>query len=132
MNRSAGLPHEVNQANQANEVDQVNAPEFPRQFARTRRFSLGTVRHPRVSPGGARVLFLRTGGGADPVGRLWAWEDGAERLLADPRALTSVPSGPVTEAERSRRERLREQTEGVTSFAADAEARLVVFALSGT
>ncbi|MGW7519518.1 alpha/beta fold hydrolase [Streptomyces sp. NPDC054796] len=126
MNRSAGLPHEVNQASQ------VNAPDFPRQFARTRRFSLGTVRHPRVSSDGARVLFLRTGGGADPVGRLWVWEDGAERLLADPRALT-VPSGPgpVTEAERSRRERLREQTEGVTSYAADADARLVAFALGG-
>src|ERR1043165_2952573 len=44
---------------------------FPRQDARTRRFTLGVPRAFRVSPDGARVAFLRTQGGGDPVTCLW-------------------------------------------------------------
>ncbi|MET9295071.1 prolyl oligopeptidase family serine peptidase [Streptomyces sp. NPDC003077] len=112
------------------------AAAFPRQFARTRRFSLGVPRHFALSPDGRRVLFVRTGGGADPVGRLWLHEDGAERLLADPEQLvgtgTADPSSErVPEAERARRERARERSTGVVTYAADHEARVVAFALSG-
>jgi len=39
---------------------------FPRQEARTRRFTLGVPRAFRVSSDGARVAYLRTKGGADP------------------------------------------------------------------
>jgi len=44
---------------------------FPRQFARTQRFSFGVPRAFTVSPDGERVLFLRTRGGEDPVSCLW-------------------------------------------------------------
>ena len=40
---------------------------FPRQQARTRRFSLGVPRAFTISPNGTRVVFLRTKSGADPV-----------------------------------------------------------------
>ena len=40
---------------------------FPRQEARTRRFTLGVPRSFRISPDGARVAYLRTKGGNDPV-----------------------------------------------------------------
>ncbi|MGH3391669.1 MAG: prolyl oligopeptidase family serine peptidase [Actinomadura sp.] len=104
-----------------------NAQDFPRQFARTRRFSLGVPRQFTVSADGRRVLFLRTGGGADPVSRLWLYEDGDERVLVDPH----VPGGDVPAAERIRRERARESSVGVVAYATDAAARTVVHALGG-
>ncbi|MFI6770866.1 prolyl oligopeptidase family serine peptidase [Streptomyces sp. NPDC050355] len=109
----------------------ANSAEFPAQFARTRRFSLGVPRHFTVSPDGRRVLFVRTGSGTDPVGRLWQYEDGAERLLADPGLLIGAAAGAVPEEERLRRERARERSVGVVSYAADDAALLVAFALSG-
>ncbi|MGW8970190.1 alpha/beta fold hydrolase [Streptomyces platensis] len=109
----------------------TNSADFPRQFARSRRFSLGVPRHFTVSPDGRRVLFVRTGSGTDPVGRLWQYEDGTERLLADPALLVGAGSGPVPEEERLRRERARERSVGVVSYATDDAARLVAFALSG-
>ena len=111
-----------------------NAPDpdaFPRQFARTRRFSLGVPRHFTVSPDGRRILFVRTGSGTDPVGRLRQYEDGAERVLADPALLVGAGSGAVPEEERLRRERTRERSGGVVTYAADDAVRLVAFALSG-
>ncbi|POX37009.1 S9 family peptidase, partial [Streptomyces sp. Ru73] len=111
-------------------MDTSSSDPFPRQFARTRRFSLGVPRNFTVSPDGRRVLFTRTGGGRDPIGRLWMLADGEERLLADPTAL--VGSGAeVPEEERLRRERARERSAGVVAYATDRDARLAVFALGG-
>lgn len=107
----------------------MDSPDLPRQFARTRRFSLGVPRGFTVSPDGARVLFLRSTAGDDPVTRLWLYEDGAERVLADPLSLGAA--GPVPEAERIRRERAREASQGVASFATDLHARVAAFALGG-
>ncbi|MEV0373050.1 prolyl oligopeptidase family serine peptidase [Streptomyces sp. NPDC050636] len=111
----------------------LNSADFPRQFARSRRFSLGVPRHFTVSPDGHRILFVRTGAGTDPVGRLWQFENGVgeERMLADPALLVGAGSGAVPEEERLRRERARERSEGVVTYAADDATRLVAFALSG-
>ncbi len=109
--------------------------EFPRQLARTRRFSLGVPRAVTISADGARVLFLRTGGGEDPVSRLWLLDlaDGnAERLLADPTAdWNREGSGEVPEAERIRRERARELADGIVAYSADEACRTIAFALDG-
>ncbi|GFE26403.1 S9 family peptidase [Streptomyces nigrescens] len=109
----------------------TNSADFPWQFARSRRFSLGVPRHFTVSPDGRRVLFVRTLSGTDPVGRLWQYEDGTERLLADPALLVGAGPNAVPEEERLLRERARERTVGVVSYATDEAARLVAFALSG-
>ncbi|MEU5009662.1 prolyl oligopeptidase family serine peptidase [Streptomyces sp. NPDC021749] len=125
-------PHDpAHPAHPANPTDSANSAAFPRQFARTRRFSLGVPRHFTVSPDGRRVLFVRTGSGTDPVGRLWQYEDGAERVLADPALLVGDTAESLPEEERLRRERARERSTGVVSYAADDAARLVAFALSG-
>ncbi|MFG3498931.1 prolyl oligopeptidase family serine peptidase [Streptomyces sp. NPDC047928] len=109
------------------------AQELPRQLARTRRFSLGVPNLFTVSPDGERVLFVRTGSGSDAVGRLWVYEDGGERLLADPARLLGDGAGDeVPEAERIRRERARVVSSGVVGYATDREARLAVFTLGGT
>ncbi|MEV0222036.1 prolyl oligopeptidase family serine peptidase [Streptomyces sp. NPDC050704] len=107
----------------------MTAEDLPLQHARTKRFSLGTPRGFTVSPDGDRVLFLRTASGRSTTARLWLHEDGEERLLADPLALGD--DGEIPEAERIRRERARETTGGIVSYATDAAVRLVVFALSG-
>ncbi len=86
----------------------VDSEEFPRQFARTRRFSLGAPRDFTVSRNGERVLFLRSASGSEPRALLWCHEAGEERLLADPG-----------------------DSAGVAAYAADAEARLVAYVADG-
>ncbi|WP_244167377.1 hypothetical protein, partial [Streptomyces mutomycini] len=44
-------------------------PSFPRQHARTQRFTLGAPRAFTVSPDGTRVLFLRSSSGTDRANR---------------------------------------------------------------
>ena len=108
--------------------------EFPRQLARTRRFTLGVPRAVTISADGERVLFLRTKGGEDPVTCLWLLDlvaGGGERLLADPAASWHVGSGDLPEAERIRRERARERAGGIVAYSADAGCRTVAFALDG-
>jgi dipeptidyl-peptidase 4 len=110
---------------------------FPRQEARTRRFSLGVPRAFRVSPDGARVVFLRTKDGADPVTCLWVLDvdHGAERLVADPRTLGPWFEGTgeddLPPQERARRERVRESAGGIVAYATDQAVTMAVFALSG-
>jgi dipeptidyl-peptidase-4 len=105
---------------------------FPRQEARTRRFTLGVPRAFRVSPDGARVSYLRTKGGGDPVTCLWVLDvgTGAERLVADPRALGGDEQDLPPE-ERARRERVREQAGGIVAYATDADLTVAVFSWSG-
>jgi len=105
---------------------------FPRQEARTRRFTLGVPRAFRISPDGARVAYLRTKGGGDPVTCLWVLDvdSGTERLVADPRALGGDERDLPPE-ERARRERVREQAGGIVAYATDADLTVAVFGWSG-
>lgn len=104
---------------------------FPRQVARTRGFSLGLPRSFTVAPDGSRVVFLRSKAGDDPITCLWVLERGEERCVFDPRTHGLGEEGELTEAERARRERVRERSSGVTAYATDREVRRVVFAVSG-
>lgn len=104
---------------------------FPRQHARTRRFSLGVPRQLAVADGGRQVLFLRTRDGVDPTTCLWSLDvhSGTTRIVVDPAAL-DVDDGDLPAAERARRERAREQAGGIVAFATTGAAE-VVFALGG-
>jgi dipeptidyl-peptidase 4 len=109
---------------------------FPRQEARTRRFTLGLPRAFRISPDGARVAYLRTKGGTDPVTCLWVLDvgTGQERLVADPRELGAPLEGTEEDLppqERARRERVREQAGGIVAYATDRAVTMAAFALSG-
>jgi dipeptidyl-peptidase 4 len=105
---------------------------FPRQQARTRRFTLGTARAFRVSPDGGRVAYLRTKGGTDPVTCLWVLDvdTGQERLAADPRTL-GADEADLPPQERARRERVREEAGGIVAYATDEAVTVAAFALSG-
>jgi dipeptidyl-peptidase 4 len=108
------------------------ADSFPRQQARTQRFTLGVPRAFQVSKDGTRITFLRTRSGDDPVTCLWEADaaTGTERVVADPRALGADEENLPAE-ERARRERVRETAAGIVSFATDTAHTLAVFALSG-
>ena len=107
---------------------------FPRQHARTRRFSLGVPRAftPTVGPDGPVVLFLRTDSGDDPVTHLWSHDpaSGTTEKLVDARALGG-DDGELPPEERARRERMREQAGGIVAYATDDAGTLAAFSLAG-
>src|ERR1700744_2743658 len=105
---------------------------FPRQEARTRRFTLGVPRAFRVSPDGTRVVFLRTPSGSDPATCLWVLDAGTgqERIVAAPRTLGGDDQA-LPAAERARRERVRESAGGVVTYATDADVTMASFPWGG-
>ena len=107
---------------------------FPRQQARTRRFTLGVPRAftPMVGPDGPLVLFLRSDAGDDPVTHLWRHDPATGRTdrLVDARLL-GPDDGAIPAEERARRERAREQAAGVVGYAVDAAGTVVSFTLGG-
>lgn len=107
---------------------------FPRQYARTQRFTLGKPRAFRPAPDGSRIVLLRTRTGSDSATCLWTADPatGALRLIADPvDLLADSGAEELTEAERARRERARQGAAGIVDYSLDAAARTAVFALSG-
>ncbi|MBM9507746.1 S9 family peptidase [Actinacidiphila acididurans] len=120
---------------------------FPRQHARTQRFTLGAPRAFVASPEGGRVAFVRSGSGTDRAQALWVLDvppapgdggsrDGGaaadgERLVADPAALLAGGEEELSPAERARRERSREGSAGIVGFAVDKAVAVAAFALSG-
>ncbi|MFD5782913.1 prolyl oligopeptidase family serine peptidase [Streptomyces sp. NPDC126933] len=111
---------------------------FPRQHARTQRFTLGAPRAFTVSPDGARVVFLRSGSGTDRANRLWVLDlegpssdEGRERIAADPDVLLGGATERLSTEERARRERSREGSGGIVGYAVDGAVELAAFALSG-
>ena len=111
----------------------MNGDTFPRQYARTRRFTLGEPRDLVISRDGERLAFARSRGGSDPVNCLWIVDllNGGEQLVADPLVLLDDVSGDLPPEERARRERAREAAGGITAFATDADVTVAAFALSG-
>jgi dipeptidyl-peptidase 4 len=119
-------------ADQQDEQDQQDT--FPRQYARTRRLTLGEPRDITVSPDGARVVFLRSRGGSDPVTCLWVLDvaSGSERLVADPLVLLAERSeDDLPPEERARRERAREQASGIVAYATNQDVTVAAFAING-
>ena len=109
------------------------AETFPRQYARTLRYTVGAPRSFAVAPDGSRVVFLRSRSGSDRANLLWALDTdtGRERIAADPLALLGGGEEDLSPAERARRERSREGSAGIVGYALDGAARLAAFALSG-
>ncbi|MEV5505878.1 S9 family peptidase [Streptomyces orinoci] len=106
---------------------------FPRQYARTQRFTLGAPRAFTVSPDGERVVFLRSRSGTDRTYLLWVLDpyEGRELTAADPVALLAGAEEELSAEERVRRERSREGSAGIVGYAVDAAVELAAFALSG-
>lgn len=108
-------------------------PSFPRQQARTRRFTLGQPRSFSIAPDGSRVAFLRSASGTDPLTSLWCFdvENARERLVCDASALADA-GAEIPREELARRERVRESAEGVVAYATDRDVGVAAFAVNGS
>ena len=109
------------------------AESFPRQTARTRRFTLGEPRSFALARDGSRFAFVRSRAGDDPVNCLWTMDPrtGEERLIADPRELQAEGEENLPPAERARRERAREAGGGMVAYGTDRDLTVAAFALGG-
>ena len=108
---------------------------FPRQHARTQRFTLGAPRAFTVAPDGSRVVFLRSRSGTDRANLLWVLD------LAG-RARSASRRRPGRAARRRRRRSCPPRSgrgasaagrarPGIVGYAVDAAVELAAFALSG-
>ena len=99
-------------------------------MARTRRFTLGAPRSFRIADDGSRVAFIRSRAGDDPEGSLWVLDlaSGEERSIYDPAANGEEH---LTQEERDRRERMREQLTGITTYDADPTLTRATFVIGG-
>ncbi|HEY3734122.1 MAG TPA: prolyl oligopeptidase family serine peptidase [Streptosporangiaceae bacterium] len=106
---------------------------FPRQVARTQRFSLGVPHAFAIAPDGSRIAFLRTRSGTDASTCLWVRDvaAGTEHIVADPAVILSGADDDVPPEELARRERARQSAAGIVAYATDDEVRIAAFALSG-
>ncbi|MEU6107843.1 alpha/beta fold hydrolase [Streptomyces albidoflavus] len=107
---------------------------FPRQHARTQRFTLGAPRAFTVAPDGSRVAFLRSASGTERAQALWVLDlegEPHERPVADPAALLAGAGEQLSAAERARRERSREGGAGIVGYAVDEAVETAAFTLSG-
>jgi dipeptidyl-peptidase-4 len=109
------------------------AVSYPREAARTQRYTLGEPRNVVVSPDGERIVFLRSRHGTDPVNCLWVVDaaTGDERLVGDPTTLLAGHDDDLPPEELARRERAREQAAGITTFATDAAVTVTAFSIAG-
>ena len=111
--------------------------DFPLLQARTGRFRHGTPQSFVGSSDGSKVAFIRSRSGTDSRGCIWlAWLDAdgsvVERVIVDVAHPGGAAQDDVPEAEKARRERLRESGSGVTAFSANTDLTLFCFALGGS
>lgn len=111
----------------------TDSVSFPRQHARTQRFTLGAPRAFTVAPSGSHLVFLRSSGGSDRRHALWVREpeSGREYRAADPEQLLGGADEELPAEERARRERSREGSAGIVGYATDRAVQVAAFALSG-
>jgi len=101
-------------------------------MAATRHFQLGSPRGFTISSTGNFVIFLRSDHGRDAVNSLWIYDvaNNVEQKIVDPRELLA-DSEDIPDAERARRERMRETTSGITTYSSDDSGLKIAFALAG-
>ena len=92
---------------------------FPRQHARTRRFTVGVPRSFSIASEVNLITFLQSPSGSNPINKLWAHdpESQTSHIVADPKNLIML-GGEYTAPmeEQSRRERVRELGSGIVSY----------------
>ena len=104
---------------------------FPKQNARTRRFTVGAPRSFSLSGTGDWATFLQSNSGEDPLNKLWAWSasSGQTKVIADLETLTNSGSGEIiSREEQARRERVREIGAGIVSYSANSHSPNIAFA----
>ena len=108
-------------------------PNFPKQFAETKRFTLGRIRNFTLSPESNKVFFLKNITKNDSRLGLFSLSIDSEQItcLVDPSQLTIKDEDFLPKEEKARRERLRESGSGITNFSIDDLAKSICFSLNG-
>ena len=107
---------------------------FPRQHARTRRFTVGAPRSFAIAPNTNSISYLQSLSGSDPSNKIWIHEPNSQTssLLVDPESLNlQGEKREISEEERSRRERVREIGSGIVSYSSSVESPNIAFTLDG-
>jgi len=106
--------------------------QFLKDLTETRSWRLGRPTSIRLTPDGARVLFLRTPP-RKPDNRLYAFDvkTGQVRELITPEEILKGKDEQLSPEERSRRERMRVTLRGFTSYDLSEDGALVLVTLSG-
>lgn len=108
---------------------------FPRQHARTRRFTIGAPRSFAIASKNNLISFLQSSSGSDPVNKLWTLDPHSHHLqmLADPEHLLLNGGNHVlSKEEQSRRERVREVGSGIVSYSSSNESPNIAFTSGGS
>jgi len=111
----------------------VRATEFLRRYISTHRFTRGLIRDARFVAESSRVLFVRSLEGSKPTNGLFELDlnTGIERLILDP-ATIQVPAGlGMSRAEKTTRQRRREQATGVTAFSTALDGTTIGTSVDG-
>ncbi|MFM1986363.1 MAG: hypothetical protein RIS18_580 [Actinomycetota bacterium] len=108
-------------------------PNFPKQFAQTRRFTTGRSRSFVLSPENNLVFFVRSISKSDSRLALFCLDsnNGNETLLINPQDLKIKNEEFLPAQEKARRERLRESGSGITTFSIDKSGKNLCFVLNG-
>ncbi|MFM1826235.1 MAG: hypothetical protein RLZZ37_870 [Actinomycetota bacterium] len=108
-------------------------PNFPKQFAETKRFTLGRIRNFSLSPETNKVYFLKNISKNDARLAIFSLSIDTEEItcLVDPSKLKIKNEDFLPQEEKARRERLRESGSGITNFSLDDLGQSLCFPLNG-
>lgn len=105
---------------------------FLRDLAETRNYMLGRPVRPQPTPDGKAVLFLRSPP-RSPEQSLYEFDcqSGQTRELLTPQKLLLGQAEHLSDAEKARRERMRQSARGFTTFELSEDGRQILLSLSG-
>jgi dipeptidyl-peptidase-4 len=126
---------------QSLKINSSGKDNFPLERAITHSFRCGVPRSIRFAKDHHQALFLRSDAGDDPVMNLWRVSlpptnaqatERTETQIANAGALTTRDLANLPAAERTRRERLRESSSGITDYSSDVNQTKVCFTIAGS
>ena len=119
-------------AAQAEGRENIADPGFLQAYAKTYRFGLGHPSAITLTPDGKSVLFLRSGPRSF-VQDLYEHDvvSGKERVLMTASSVLKGAAERLTDAEKARRERMRQTARGIASYHLSRDGRRLLVPLSG-
>lgn len=121
-------------------IPKIVNPDFPAVYVETVNYTLGVPRAFRLSKDGTKIFFLRAKSQIDRRQELWlgTFVDSPSRSLIERRLVSTTDLYKVSkhntkdpEAERHRKERMREAASGITTYSIDDAGSVVAFAIGG-
>lgn len=108
-------------------------PEFISQYAKSQRFSVGRPRNFTISKLQDQIFFLQANSITDPTLCLFSLNLKTKEFeqLINPHELIDLKGGGLPDAEKARRERLREAGVGIVAYHLNESGEKITFTLAG-